>query len=87
MISRQNIPKTAFSTEHKLAFQSKQNQVSFDYLSGKRAAIIEFLVMVLSEDNLRQFGVGDQRDDETMLYNVINTYFSGRYDLIELSNL
>lgn len=87
VISRQNIPKTAFSTEHKLAFQSKQNQVSFDYLSGKRAAIIEFLVMVLSEDNLRQFGVGDQLDDETMLYNVINTYFSGRYDLIELSNL
>ncbi|MEE6669116.1 hypothetical protein [Pediococcus acidilactici] len=87
VISRKNIPKTAFSTEHTLAFQSKQNQVSFDYLSGKRAAILEFLVMVLSENNLRQFGAGDQHDDKTMLYDVINTYFSGRYDLIELSNL
>ncbi|MBO7942631.1 hypothetical protein JTP77_043025, partial [Streptomyces sp. S9] len=72
--------------ERTLAFRKEHNQAAFDYLSGKRTAIIEFLVMVLSENNLRLFNDNVQHDDVTMLQNLLTTKFEDRYKLIDIPN-
>ncbi len=86
VISSNNTPETIFTAERTLAFRKEHNQAAFDYLSGKRAAILEFLIMVLSENNLRLFNDNVQHDDVTMLQNLLTTKFEDRYKLIDIPN-
>ena len=86
MISSNNVSETIFTAERTLAFRKEHNQAAFDYLSGKRTVIIEFLVMVLSENNLRLFNDNVQHDDVTMLQNLLTTKFEDRYKLIDIPN-
>ncbi|MCC3238242.1 hypothetical protein LLE95_11615, partial [Pediococcus acidilactici] len=71
---------------YQLAFLNNQGLVSFDYLSGSRQVVMEFLIVVLTENNLRLFDEANSRDEETMLQDILNKQFYQRYKLIDLPN-
>ncbi len=50
------------------------------------AKVMEFLTVVLTENNLRLFDEADSRDEETMLQDILNKHFYQRYKLIDLPN-
>ncbi|KAF0425839.1 hypothetical protein GBO86_03575 [Pediococcus acidilactici] len=70
-------------TQH-LLFLNNQGAPSFEYLSGERSAIMELLIMILSENNLRLFDDNDQRDELAMLQDILTSHFQGRYELKNL---
>ncbi|WP_237028499.1 hypothetical protein [Pediococcus acidilactici] len=45
---------------------------------------MELLIVILSENNLRLFDDGDQRDETTMLQDILTNHFQGRYELKDL---
>ncbi len=47
---------------------------------------MEFLIVVLTENNLRLFDEANSRDEETMLQDILNKQFYQRYKLIDLPN-
>lgn len=86
VISRKNRPFIKFAQGYQLVFLDNHSSVSFDYLSGSRQVVMEFLTVVLTENNLRLFDEADSRDEETMLQDILNKHFYQRYKLIDLPN-
>ncbi|MBS9399000.1 hypothetical protein [Pediococcus acidilactici] len=87
VISRKNRPFIKFAQGYQLVFLDNQSSVPFDYLSGSRQVVMEFLTVVLTENNLRLFDEADSRDEKTMLQDILNKHFYQRYKLIDLPNL
>lgn len=67
--------------EHELLFLDNQGIPSLTYFSGKRSVIMEFLITVISENNLRLFDDSNQRNEKMMLQDILTTYFKERYEL------
>ena len=44
---------------------------------------MELLSLIISENNLRLYNDADQRDETTMLQDVIANCFTGRYEVID----
>ncbi|KAF0364419.1 hypothetical protein GBP13_04445 [Pediococcus acidilactici] len=86
VISRKNRLFIKFAQGYQLAFLNNQGLVSFDYLSGSRQVVMEFLIVVLTENNLRLFDEANSRDEETMLQDILNKQFYQRYKLINFPN-
>lgn len=64
-----------------LLFKSAAGTLAFDWFSGKRALLIEFLIVVLTENNQRQLNPNDHRSEDEMLKQVLVEKFAGRYEV------
>lgn len=64
-----------------LLFKSAAGMLAFDWFSGKRALLIEFLIVVLTENNQRQLNPNDHRSGDEMLKQVLVEKFAGRYEV------
>lgn len=84
ILSQKNKDIIEFPRDQKLLFLNNQGTPSFEYLSGNRSAIMELLIVILSENNLRLFDDGDKRDETTMLQDILTSHFQGRYELKDL---
>lgn len=84
VISQKNKVIIKFSKSQKLLLLSNQNKPSFEYLSGDRSTIMELLLIILSENNLRLFDDNDHRDETTMLQDILTNHFQERYELDNL---
>lgn len=80
VFSQINQPVVQLPEKQHLLFTLKNGQPSLDYFSGTRAAIMELLTLIISENNLRLYNDADQLDKTTMLQDVIANYFTGRYE-------
>ncbi|QQP83151.1 hypothetical protein JIO05_08415 [Pediococcus acidilactici] len=80
VFSQINQPVVQLPEKQHLLFTLKNGQPSLDYFSGTRAAIMELLTLIITENNLRLYNDADQRDETAMLQDVIANYFTGRYE-------
>ncbi|MBW9300552.1 hypothetical protein [Pediococcus acidilactici] len=80
VFSQINQPVVQLPEKQRLLFTLKNGQPSLDYFSGTRAAIMELLTLIITENNLRLYNDADQRDETAMLQDVIANYFTGRYE-------
>ncbi|KAF0336631.1 hypothetical protein GBO93_03830 [Pediococcus acidilactici] len=83
VFSQTNQPVVQLPEKQHLLFTLESGQPSLDYFSGTRAAIMELLTLIISENNLRLYNDADQRDETTMLQDVIANCFTGRYEVID----
>jgi hypothetical protein len=83
VFSQTNQPVVQLPEKQHLLFTLESGQPSLDYFSGTRAAIMELLSLIISENNLRLYNDADQRDETTMLQDVIANCFTGRYEVID----
>lgn len=81
IFSRTNQPVVQLPKRQQLLFSLEGNQPSLVYFSGTRAAIMELLALVITENNLRLYNDVDQRSETEMLQDVITTCFAGRYEV------
>lgn len=85
VISQKSKLITELPKKQHLLFLNNQGVPSFEYLSGDRPAMMELLIMILSENNLRLFDDNDQRDELAMLQDILTSRFKGRCELKTLS--
>ncbi|MDV2620748.1 hypothetical protein FFY61_03550 [Pediococcus acidilactici] len=83
IFAQANIPVAQLPKKQHLLFTLADGQPSLDYFSGTRAAIMELLSLIISENNLRLYNDADQRDETAMLQDIIANHFAGRYEVID----
>ncbi|KAF0336630.1 hypothetical protein [Pediococcus acidilactici] len=83
IFAQANIPVVQLPKKQHLLFTLADGQPSLDYFSGTRAAIMELLSLIISENNLRLYNDADQRDETAMLQDIIANLFAGRYEVID----
>ena len=83
IFAQANIPVVQLPKQQHLLFTLADEQPSLDYFSGTRAAIMELLTLIISENNLRLYNDADQRDETAMLQDIITNHFAGRYEVID----
>lgn len=83
VFSQTNQPVVQLPKKQQLLFSLEGNQPSLVYFSGARAAIMELLALVITENNLRLYNDADQRSETEMLQDVITNCFAGRYEVTD----
>lgn len=85
VISQIGKPLIQLSKKTKLLFIKNDEQPSCQYFTGERDLIIEFLTVVLSENNKRLLNPDDYRNEEEMIRDIILNQFTERYEVTEVS--
>ncbi|MDB8874273.1 hypothetical protein PN303_04930 [Pediococcus acidilactici] len=84
VISQLGQPCVQLSQENKILFANKDGQPSYNYFSGERALIVEFLTVVLAENCKRLLNKDDYRNEEEMIQDIILNQFTDRYEVEEI---
>ena len=84
VVSQKSTSVTTFSSKDQLLFLNDHGKPSFNYFSGSRQLLMELLLMILSENNMRLFDKNDQQSEEELLQEVLIKNFNNRYELVDL---
>lgn len=83
VFSQTNQPVVQLPEKQQLLFTLEDGQPSLNYFSGTRAAVMELLALIISENNLRLYRDADQRGEAELLQDVIANCFTGRYEVTD----
>ncbi|AOW74515.1 conserved hypothetical protein [Pediococcus acidilactici NGRI 0510Q] len=84
VVSQKSTNITKFSSKDQLLFLNDHGKPSFNYFSGSRQLLMELLLMILSENNMRLFDKNEQQSEEELLQEILIKNFNNRYELVDL---
>lgn len=84
VVAYKNTEVIKVAQSNKLQFLNVHDKPSFTYFSGSRPLLMELLITVLIENNIRLIDDNDHHSEDELLQRILTDKFSNRYELIDL---